>query len=159
MNQFHKRNSPISLLCLLEGKFYAMNLSGNTLLITGGGSGIGRGLAEAFHALGNQVIIAGRRRQPLAETTAANPGMKSLLLGVEDRAALCNFAVQVVGEFPSLNGLNSRFADAVREPSKRRDSRGAAGRIIQANTCCTNSVRQSQISFKHHIPREAQAAK
>jgi uncharacterized oxidoreductase len=82
-----------------------MNLNGNTILITGGGSGIGRGLAESLHALGNQVIVAGRRQQALDETTAANPGMKSLPLDIEDPAAIRAFAAKVAAEFPSINFL------------------------------------------------------
>lgn len=82
-----------------------MNLFGNTILITGGASGIGRGLAEAFHALGNRVVIAGRGKEALDETTAANPGMKSLQLDITDPAAVRAFAAQVAAEFPSLNVL------------------------------------------------------
>ena len=82
-----------------------MKPSGNTILITGGGSGIGRGLAEALHALGNQVIIAGRRRHALDETTAANSGMKSLTVDMQDPSSLRAFAAQAIAEFPALNIL------------------------------------------------------
>ncbi len=82
-----------------------MNLTGNTILITGGGSGIGRALAESLHALGNQVIVAGRRQHALDETLAANPGIKSLPLDIENPAAIREFAAKAVAEFPSLNVL------------------------------------------------------
>ena len=82
-----------------------MNLTGNTILITGGGSGIGRGLAESLHALGNQVIVAGRRQHALDETTAANAGMKSLPLDIENPEAIREFAAKAVVEYPSLNFL------------------------------------------------------
>ncbi len=80
-----------------------MNITGNTILITGGGSGIGRGLAEAFQKAGNQVVIAGRRKQMLEETTSANPGMKSVTLDVEEPSDIRDFGSRMAGEFPKLN--------------------------------------------------------
>jgi uncharacterized oxidoreductase len=82
-----------------------MNIRDNTILITGGASGIGRGLAESFHNLGNQVIIAGRRQDALDEVTAANPGMQSMRLDIADPADVAAFAAQVASRFPRLNVL------------------------------------------------------
>lgn len=82
-----------------------MKITGNTILITGGGSGIGRALAEAFQRLGNTVIISGRRRDALEAVTRANPGMQSLTLDIADATGIKTFAAQVVQRFPSLNVL------------------------------------------------------
>lgn len=80
-----------------------MQTSGNTILITGGGSGIGRALAESFHARGNRVIIAGRRQAALDATTRANPGMASLVLDIENPAAIQAFATALLAQHPKLN--------------------------------------------------------
>lgn len=80
-----------------------MNITGNTVLITGGASGIGQALAEAFHARGNQVIISGRRQQALDAVTSTNPGMKSVRLDIGGKAGVKAFAEQVVRDYPALN--------------------------------------------------------
>ena len=82
-----------------------MNLTGNTILITGGGTGIGRGLAEALQQGSNQVVIAGRTQKTLDETTGANPGMKSLILDIADADSISAFAANVTRQFTALNVL------------------------------------------------------
>jgi NAD(P)-dependent dehydrogenase (short-subunit alcohol dehydrogenase family) len=82
-----------------------MKLEGNTIFITGGGSGIGRGLAEALHKLGNQVIIAGRRKGHLTDTVQANPGMQAIELNIEDPASIAAVAQEVVRTYPQVNVL------------------------------------------------------
>jgi uncharacterized oxidoreductase len=75
-----------------------MKTTGNTILITGGGSGIGGGLAHAFHKLGNHVIVAGRRREVLEKT-----GFDFVVLDTRDRAGIASAASEVTAKFPALN--------------------------------------------------------
>lgn len=82
-----------------------MNISNNTILITGGTSGIGRGLAEALHKRNNKVIISGRRKNLLDEITAANPGMQGIELDVTNAAKIEEFSAEVKNRFPGLNVL------------------------------------------------------
>jgi uncharacterized oxidoreductase len=80
-----------------------VDVRSNTILITGGGSGIGRGLAEAFHKLGNKVIIGGRRQSALQAVCAANPGMEHVSLDVKNRDQILRVANRLNSTFPALN--------------------------------------------------------
>jgi uncharacterized oxidoreductase len=82
-----------------------MILTGNTIFITGGGSGIGRGLAEALHKRGNQIIISGRRKSHLEATTKANPGMVSVELDLQDPKSIASVAKKLIAQYPKLNVL------------------------------------------------------
>ncbi|MBD8556003.1 SDR family oxidoreductase [Rhizobium sp. CFBP 8762] len=82
-----------------------MKMSGNTILITGGASGIGRELAERFHAQGNTVIIAGRRKDRLDDVAAAHDGITGYVLDIDSNDAIQAFAAKVIEEHPDLNVL------------------------------------------------------
>ncbi len=99
-----------------------MKPSGNTILITGGGSGIGRALAREFHRADNTVIVAGRRKDALEETAAGHPGMIAMTLDVADAQAISDFAARIVAAYPALNVVINnagmmRFEDKIDLPA------------------------------------------
>ena len=82
-----------------------MSFAHKQALITGGGTGIGRGLAEAFVRQGIRVIITGRRAAVLEEVCKANPGMQHYALDLTDRAALQHAAEALPQKFGPIDCL------------------------------------------------------
>jgi uncharacterized oxidoreductase len=82
-----------------------MKLTGNTVFITGGGTGIGRGLAAEFHKLGNTVVIAGRRQDRLEEAVKEFPGMRYVVLDAKNLESIKNVTKHLIKDFPKLNVL------------------------------------------------------
>jgi uncharacterized oxidoreductase len=82
-----------------------MKTTQNTILITGGGTGIGEALAHRFHDLGNTVIIAGRRMETLKKAVGDRPRMHALTLDMDDPANVAAFAGKLVKDFPAVNVL------------------------------------------------------
>lgn len=108
-----------------------MKTTGNTILITGGGSGIGRELALRFNALGNDVIVAGRRMETLAETIADRDRMHAMVLDIENPHAIAEFARRVVAAHPALNVLINNAGIMRREDLTRTgDLRDAEATIV-----------------------------
>ncbi len=108
-----------------------MNTTKNTILITGGGSGIGRELARRFNELGNTVIVAGRRMEPLQETIAGRRDMHASIIDVEDPEAITAFAARAVAEHPGLNVLVNNAGIMRREDMTRtRELRDAEQTIV-----------------------------
>ena len=109
-----------------------MQITGNTMLITGGGSGIGRGLAEAFHNAGNHVIIAGRRKSLLDEVVAANPGMSAEVLDINHADAIKTFAADLIAKYPKLNAVLHN-AGIMRNEDVKQGQTGDAEATVATN--------------------------
>lgn len=132
-----------------------MKLSANTIFITGGTSGIGRALAEAFHQRGNQVIIAGRRQALLDEIARANPGMDTVQLDINDAAQIKLVAQEVIRRHPTLNVIinNAGIMPFDNPASGELDDEQAVG-LLQTNLL--GPVRVSA-AFVEHLKQQSEA--
>jgi uncharacterized oxidoreductase len=134
----------------------SMKFTGNTILITGGGSGIGRGLAEAFHSLGNKVIVAGRRKDVLDQTTGDNPGMISVVLDVEKPEAIQAFVLQVIRDHPRLNVLINN-AGIMRPEDLKALQKGLTDSEAMITTNLLGPIRLAA-AFLPHLQKQSYAA-
>jgi uncharacterized oxidoreductase len=121
------------LLVTTKQRSHAMKVNGNTILVTGGGSGIGRALAQRWHDLGNHVIVAGRRQAALDETIAGRANMSALTLNVESADTIEAFAAKLIAQHPALNVIVNNAGIMDREDLTARRDLGAAEAAIVTN--------------------------
>jgi uncharacterized oxidoreductase len=100
-----------------------MNLMGNAIFITGGGSGIGRGFAETLQGKGNKVIVSRRRKSALEEAGRANPGIEFVELDIENPKRIASVANSLVKRHPELNVLINK-AGTMKVDNVQNGSRG-----------------------------------
>jgi uncharacterized oxidoreductase len=132
----------------------------STVLVTGGGSGIGAGLAAAFHARGAKVIIAGRTRSRLEAVAAKHRGMEIEVLDVADPDQVWALAARISTRFPSLDtvinnaGIQTQFdftKDEAPDPALlgREVDVNLKGLIFVANAFLPLLKRQSKARMIH----------
>ncbi|MGP6486671.1 SDR family oxidoreductase [Duffyella gerundensis] len=110
-----------------------MKSTGNTFLITGGGTGIGLALAQRWHDRGNHVIITGRRQQVLQDAVAGRERMTAYALDVTAPDAVDRFVQQVIADHPDINILvNNAGIFSAEKVTARRDISDAE-RMIETN--------------------------
>jgi uncharacterized oxidoreductase len=103
-----------------------MKTRGNTILITGGGSGIGEALAHRFHDQGNVVIVAGRRLEALQRAAEGRENIVPMQLDVDSADGVADFASRLLSAHPGLNILiNNAGIMRFEALDTRRDLRDA----------------------------------
>lgn len=108
-----------------------MKTTGNTILVSGGGSGIGLALAQRWHDAGNSVIITGRNAAKLDAAIAGRANMSAVALDVTDADAIAVFAKEIVAKHPGLNVLvNNAGIMSAEDASARRDLAEAEATVV-----------------------------
>lgn len=135
-----------------------MRLSGNTILITGGTSGIGFELAARLLKLGNVVIVTGRDQRRIEKAQRELPGIHAFQSDVTDPKAIAFFCDAVIAEFPGLNMLFNN-AGIMRETNLLGDTArgGLEGISREIETDLIGPIRMVK-QFLPHLLRQPAAA-
>lgn len=108
-----------------------MKTTGNTILVTGGGSGIGLALAQRWHDAGNKVVVTGRNAAKLEAAIAGRPNMSAVALDVTDADAIATFAKEIVAKHPGLNiVVNNAGIMGAEDASAKRDLAHAEATVV-----------------------------
>lgn len=110
-----------------------MRLHDRTVFVAGATSGIGQGLAEAFHRAGSTVIVSGRRRARLETLVAANPGMAAIELDIADPASIAAAAARLAADHPALDVLVNNAGIMPFDDAAGPIDDAAAGRLVATN--------------------------
>jgi len=130
-----------------------MNMTGNTILITGAGSGIGLALAREFARMDNQVIVAARSPDKLK--AAEQRGLATIPADVSDAASIQALATRVILEFPKTNVVVHNAAI-----SKREDLVLGGDSRLQEETVATNLLGPMRLTnaLMPHLLQQRSAA-
>lgn len=131
-----------------------MKLDGNTILITGGTSGIGRALAIALDDLGNKVVVAGRRTKLLDEIARQYPNIDTIELDVGDAAQIRAVATRLIDRYPALNVVINNAGIMPFDDAAGPLDDAQAVRLVETNLL--GPVRVSA-AFVEHLKRQPDA--
>jgi uncharacterized oxidoreductase len=132
-----------------------MKRTGNTILITGGGSGIGQALAYRWHDAGNHVIVTGRRQQVLNEAIAGRERMAAYVLDVTAASEVKAFVQQVISDHPGINILvNNAGVYSAEKVTSYRDMVNAE-QMVETNVLGPIRMTNAMID---HLVAQADAA-
>jgi uncharacterized oxidoreductase len=129
-----------------------MKLNGNTVLVTGGASGIGLALARRLLDAGNTVIICGRREDRLREMREKHPGLVIRTCDLAQAAAREALIAWATGEYPALNVLINNAGIQRRQRIQDQEDWSATREEIAINL--EAPIHLTRLALPHLLTRE-----